>query len=237
MHISNGPKITTAASAILGVAQAIDNPQLFRVEGELTHALPYPFFGNLTLGFAGGVDSDNDTVTSQLSSAQQAAFISYDDDFDDLIGSASLETIVANTSFPYTWAGEAGVWIPDLNQVWLTRTTYLGPSTVYILYLDNNTVVEPKFKAAEGYGSFLPLANPAGGYYFDGMVYMATTGNEELPAALIGINPYTWEATPLVNSYFGLELPAVDDVAVSWTNTSAGLQKHVVSILSWNEAK
>lgn len=232
MKFQQGKKAAAAASVLLGVTHAstgCSNKELFRVEGEYTHLLPFPFSGNLTLGFTDGTDVSNDTVMSSLSVAQDAAFISYDDEFDQLIGSASLNTVVANTSLPYTWAGEAGIWVPDLNQVWMTSTLYGGKSTIYILDLENNTVIEPTFSAADGFGSFLPLANPAGGYYFNGTVYACIVGNEDYPSGVVAIDPRTLEATPVVNSYFGLELPPVDDVVVSYTTTSDGFQRHLVS--------
>ncbi|OAP57935.1 hypothetical protein AYL99_08673 [Fonsecaea erecta] len=222
-------KAATAVSLLVGpstsLAQANEN--LASINPELTYLLPYPFEGNLTQDFIDGTSLGNSTVVSTLKSAQSSPFLSFDQEFEDLIGNATLNTLVANTSFPYTWAGEGGIWVPDLNQVWMTSTLYNGPTSLYVLFLENNTVIKPNFTAAPGYGLHLPLAGPAGGYYFNGTIYMALTGDEREPASLVAINPHSYEATPLVNSYFGLEMNPIDDVVVTYTNTSNGPQKHI----------
>lgn len=223
----------TALTASLLLQPSISTPlaasNVASLDAEYTYLLPLPFVGNLTQDFISGTSLSNQTVASSLSNAQGHPFISFSPEFDKLVGSATLETIVANTSYPFSWAGEGGIWVPDLNQVWLTSTLYGGSTTIYILFLENNTVIEPDFTAIEGYGTNIPLANPAGGYYFDDKVYICLVGDEREPASLVSLDPHTYQVTPIVNSYFGLELPPVDDAVVTYTNTRNGFQEHIVS--------
>lgn len=227
MYMSRFLNVASAISMFLNiqVSNAQSSCRLTSLDGEYAYLLPQPFQGNLTRDFIGGTSVDNQTVIGELSKAQGCAFVSYDKEFEDLIGSGSLNLTVPKGPFP---SGEAGVWLPDLNQVWFVTTLYGGPAGLYILFLENNTVVDAKLTAAPSYGTHIPLANPAGGYYFNGTVYLALVGNENEPASLVAVDPRTYVVTPVVNSYFGLELPPVDDVIVTYTNTSAGLQKHLV---------
>lgn len=233
MRIQATLKAALAACPLLSeqASSAPAQKNITSIPGQYTYLLPQPYEANLTQDFISGTSLNNKTVAYSLSEAQSSPFVSFSQEFEDLIGTASLQTIVACTSFPFTWAGEAGIWVPDLNQVWFTSTLYGGPTSLYVLFLENNTVIKPEFLVAKGYSVRIPLANPAGGYYFDGTVYVCLTGDERESASLIGIDPYTYQVTPIVNSYFGLELPPIDDVVVAYTNTSAGFHKHFVSPL------
>lgn len=224
-------------NAVLGgsllLSASTSSPQsqsnIVSLDGEYTYLLPQPYTANLTQDFISGTSLDNKTVDSSFSRAQSSPFVSFSQEFEGLIGSASLQTIVTDTSFPFTWAGEAGVWVPDHNQVWFTSTLYGGPTSLYVLFLENNTVVRPDLVAAKSHSMHIPLANPTGGYYFNGTVYVCLTGDKREPASLVGIDPYTYQVTPVVNSYFGLELPPIDDVVVTYTKTIGGFQRHFVS--------
>lgn len=224
-------RVVSAASLLLNAQPSAANPncKIAHVEGEYAYLLPLPFEGNLTQDFVGGTSVQNKTVASSLANAQTSPFVSYSKEFDDLLGAASLVAAVPEAPFPFTWAGEAGVWVPDHDQVWFVSTLYGGPTALYILFLNNNTVIKPELRAAGGYGTHIPLANPAGGYYFNGTVYLALVGDEREPSSLVAVDPDTFVVTPLVNSYFGLELPPVDDVVVTYANTSQGVQRHIVS--------
>ncbi|KAK1761623.1 hypothetical protein QBC33DRAFT_624179 [Phialemonium atrogriseum] len=222
-------KVVSAASLLLNAQPSTANPncKIAHVEGEYAYLLPLPFEGNLTQDFVGGTTVQNKTVAYGLANAQTSPFVSYSKEFDDLLGAASLVAAVPEAPFPFTWAGEAGVWVPDHDQVWFVSTLYGGPTALYILFLNNNTVIKPELKATGGYGTHIPLANPAGGYYFNGTVYLALVGDEREPSSLVAVDPDTFVVTPLVNSYFGLELPPVDDVVVTYANTSQGVQRHI----------
>lgn len=229
MQLQKGLSLATSVALALGpvptfASTASPNCTLSVVNNEYTHLLPLPFEGNLTRDFLDGTALENETVATALVNAQKSAFISYHDEFTRLIGSAKLDFIVADAPFPN---GEAGIWVPDLHQVWFVTTLYGGPTKLYILFLENSTVIEPQLMATAGYGTHIPLANPAGGYYFNGTVYLALVGTDQEPASLVAVNPRSYVVRPVVNSYFGLELPPVDDVVVTYTNTSRGIEKHL----------
>ncbi|KAL2824698.1 hypothetical protein BJY01DRAFT_256432 [Aspergillus pseudoustus] len=210
------PQHVLAASLPLSLASP--NPNVVSIPAEYTYLLPAGFQGNLTQDFI-LTEVDNPEISSLFAQAQSAPFVSYSTEFTNLIGSATLEPIVGanDTDFPFSWAGEAGIWLPDLNQVWCTGT-YNRPVSLYIISLDTNTVTQ-----FDG-----PLAGPAGGYYFNGTVYVALTGDAEGAAAVVAIDPHTHKITPVVNSYFGLELPPVDDLVVTYS----GGNQHIVRISS-----
>ncbi|KAL1898010.1 hypothetical protein Sste5346_003868 [Sporothrix stenoceras] len=229
MQLQKGLSFATSVALALGPAPSSASPSrsncnLTVLDSEYTHLLPLPFEGNLTRDFLDGTALENQTVAAVLANAQKSAFVSYDDEFTRLIGSATLDLIVPDAPFPN---GEAGIWVPDLNQVWFVTTLYGGPTKLYILFLENNTVVEPQLTATAGYGTHIPLANPAGGYYFNGTVYLALVGTDQEPASVVSVDPRTYVVRPVVNSYFGLELPPVDDLVVTYTNTSRGVEKHL----------
>lgn len=231
MYLQKAIKAASAAWLLLNapLASGQGGTDIAQVDGEYAYLLPYPFEGNLTQTFVGGTSVENDTVLSSLTRAQASPFISYSEEFNAILSSGSPVLAIPEAPFPFTWAGEAGVWVPDRNEVWCVSTMYGGPTSLYIISLDDNTVTKPELQAADGYGIHLPLAGPAGGYYFDGTVYLALVGNEEEPGSLVAVDPETLIATPVVNSYFGLELPSIDDVVVAYTETSEGFQRHMVS--------
>lgn len=229
MHLQKILNRATSVALALGPsptsASPSKNANLTIVNNEYTHLLPLPFEGNLTRDFLDGTSLENQTVASALANAKKTVFVSYDDEFTRLIGSATLDLIVADAPFPN---GEAGIWVPDLNQVWFVTTLYGGPTKLFILYLENNTVVEPQLTATPGYGTHVPLANPAGGYYFNGTVYLALVGSDQEQSSVVAVDPRTLVVRPVVNSYFGLEMPPVDDLVVTYTKTHQGsFQKHI----------
>lgn len=200
-----------------------------RVPAEYSYLLPLPFSGNLSLDFVGGTSVANEKVADDLSRAAKSPFISYSEEFDDLLGDASLVTAIPEAPFPFTWAGEAGIWVPDRNEVWCVSTLYGGPTSLYVIDLEKNTVSKPDLNPVGGLGTHVPLANPAGGYYFNGTVYVANVGDEREPSSVVAINPETNEVTTVLNSYFGLEFPPVDDLIVAYFNTTQGIRRHIVS--------
>jgi gluconolactonase len=110
-------------------------------------------------------------------------------------------------------AFEAGAWAPDRNEVWFT--TSIGVETsgiVQVLNLANYTVSTPTLRSPQT--SLLPLANPNGGYYFNGTLYLALAGSPTTGGSIVTIDPITLQTEEIVNSYFGLRFPSLDDVVV-----------------------
>lgn len=209
-------QILSAGMAMASLPSALSspNPNVVSIPEVYTHILPAGFQGNLTQGFI-HTHVDDQEIASLFSQGQGAPFISYSSEFTNLIGNATVETVISpnDTDFRFSWAGEAGIWLPDLNQIWCT-STYGPPTFLYSISLENKTVTQVD----------VPLSGPAGGYYFNGTVYVAMTGDKDAPAGLVAIDPHTHRVTPVVNSYFGLELPSVDDVVATYS----GGQTHLV---------
>lgn len=230
MHLPQLGRLGLQVPMILSAAEGGAPKNAASVPAEYSYLLPMPFSGNLSLTFVGGTAVANETVANDLQQAAKSPFVSYSQEFDDLLGSATLSEAVSEAPFPFTWAGEAGIWVPDRNEVWCVSTLYGGPTKLYVIDLKRNTVSQPQLIPVGDYGTHVPLANPAGGYYFNGTVYLACVGDEREPGSLVAVNPETKEVTTIVNSYFGLELPSPDDLVVTWFNTSRGLQKHMVRL-------
>ena len=89
-------------------------------------------------------------------------------------------------------------------------TAFLNPTPGYLSVIDLNTptVFRPNITGAT-------LSNPNGGYYFDGKVYMTTSGDTQTTPAIVAINPKTCHAEEVVNSYFGLPLNGPDDITAA----------------------
>src|ERR1700760_953328 len=76
---------------------------------EYTYLLPDGFKGNSNYTFANGTHTSSNHINSLLESASKAPFISYDQEFLDILGSNPEVKLVAerNNDFAY----EMGVWV------------------------------------------------------------------------------------------------------------------------------
>lgn len=221
--------LPTTVLLLLTASTVAKDSGVLSIAGQDAYYLAPPFTSNITQGFVDGTTTSSATLSSAFADAQKIEFISYDPEFDAIVGRSPHAQRVANITNGD--AAEAGIWIPKLNQIWFSGTLAVGPTSIHILNLSDNSVITPPLKAAPGYENVLPLANPAGGYYFNGQYYLCLTGNERDPAGLVAIDPVTYMVTPVLNSYLGLEFPPLDDVSVAYTNTSNGTQTHIVNPL------
>jgi gluconolactonase len=187
------------------------NGSITSIPYEYTYLLP-SFDGNIFYTFVNGTNTTDDSVNKLFQNATKAPFISYDDEFLELLGDNPQITLVEkrDTDFAY----EAGVWIPEKNTVWFTSAVSDGPPHFEVLNLTDNSVYNVTTKGG-------PFQNPNGGYYFNGSVYFATIrdpGNYTGGVAKVDVN--TLEAGLYVNSYFGLRFDDIDDIA--WTTQANG---------------
>ncbi|KAI7235495.1 calcium-dependent phosphotriesterase [Hortaea werneckii] len=183
-----------------------------RIPYENTYLLPSDFSGNVNQNFVNGTSTSSSSIDSLLQKATVAPFIAYDDTFLDIIGDEPHQKLIDNRTTLFAY--EAGVWIPELNEVWFTSSTYQA-STIpgYITVLDLSTTTLHKLN-----GTSKPIINPNGAYYFDGKVWIATypsSANETYNGGIVSVDPRTLEVEPVVNSYFGLPFNFPDDVV--WT--------------------
>ncbi|KAF2236678.1 hypothetical protein EV356DRAFT_512884 [Viridothelium virens] len=161
------------------------------------------YTSNISLSWISSTHTSDASLNSLLSVATNASFISYSPTFTSLLGPAPQFKLVAacpNQSFAF----EAGLWASDRNEVWFTSssTVYGNQTFVSVLSLQNNTVTTPRFDP--------PLKGVNGGYYFNKTVYFTTFGTD---AGIISIDPHTLSWKTVLNSYYGLQLGFVDDIA------------------------
>ncbi|KAK1486708.1 hypothetical protein CCUS01_15090 [Colletotrichum cuscutae] len=173
---------------------------------ELTCLFPSPFHGNLFHSFVNGTNTSDALTNELLQSATKAPFISYDDEFLALLGQNPAIELIEER--PGNFAGEAGVWISDRNELWYTAWINDGPTHVEILDLKNNSI--------ENLTSSQPLKNPTRGFY-----------HQDWSGGVVSVNPETGHVETVLNSYFGLKFDNIDDVA--WV-TQPGTQNSYMFI-------
>ncbi|KAN0110818.1 calcium-dependent phosphotriesterase [Hyaloscypha variabilis] len=194
------PKISLAVLAATNLAKAALN-DVISIDSQLTYRILPDFEGNVTENFV-DTSTTNTTTSTLFAAARNATFISYCPDFLSLIGpNPSLQLITQrNESF----ANEAGIWVPPLNEVWFTSSTIDDVTTISVLSLSNLSISTPSLSQ--------PIINANGGYYFDSKVYFASDGNAAVPSAIYSVDPVTGETEVLINSYFGLQFNGPNDI-------------------------
>ncbi|KAL8811890.1 MAG: hypothetical protein Q9200_001445 [Gallowayella weberi] len=169
-----------------------------------TYLLPTTYHGNGSTGF---VDTQvpNGPLENLFAAARTAPFVSYSSAFLDILGpNPRLDLVVQRSDL---FATEGGIWVPSRNEIWFTSSGVSGaPVTVSILNLDTNAITSPTLST--------PLIFPAGGYFFNRLIYFATIGNASTPGGIVTIDPDTNQANTIVNTFFGLPFNCVDDIAV-----------------------
>lgn len=137
-----------------------------------------------------------------FAAAQKAPFIVYDPEFAAIIGTNATLKLVAERDSPF--AGEAGVWVPDRNEVWFTSNTQNDSESLMVLNLETFKTYTPQ--------TSIPITNPNGGYYFNGTVYVAGLGTWTEAPCIYAINPANGDTTVVLNTYFGLQFNGPNDV-------------------------
>jgi len=176
---------------------------------EYTYRLPSGFSSNANETFVNSTTTGNDTIDSLLDAASKAPYIAYDDSFYDIIGrNASEPQLVQQRDSAFAY--EAGVWVPERDEVWFTSDVSDGPRVtphVSVLNLSTNAVYPLN-------GTSQPIVDGNGGYYFQGKVYFATyPDNTTYRGGIISVDARTLEVETVLNSYFGLSFNGVDDIA------------------------
>ncbi|KAI6888172.1 calcium-dependent phosphotriesterase [Hortaea werneckii] len=177
-------------SAIIAPTQAVN--QSVRIPHENTYLLPSEFSGNINQSFVNGTTTSNFSINSLLQKANAAPFIAYDDSFLDIIGDKPQPKLIDNRTTLFAY--EAGVWIPELNEVWFTSSTYQAstiPGYITVFDLLANTLHELN-------GTSKPIINP-----------------NERTNSMANVDPRTLEVETVINSYFGLPFNFPDDLV--WT--------------------
>jgi len=200
----------------LVAVRAALNETVVSVPASYGYLLPHNYVGSVANRFVDTSVAGNASITNTLDAARKSPFISYSTEFTNLVGgSNSNVTLLVSQNTSSHFAYEAGVWVPELNQVWFTSAIGHGqPCTeLSVIDLATNQLLNPNITGD-------PVVCPNGGYYFNKKVYLCLLGNETYPSAIVEIDPATGKTQNVVNSYFGLRFNGIDDV--TWANTSSG---------------
>lgn len=196
--------------AILGLASAVvgasHNSSVVSIPHAYTHLLPDGFIGNLNYTFVNGTHvPGNSSINQLLGEASRAPFISFDQEFLDILGE-NPDVKLVEYKKDDKFAFEFGVWVPERHEIWFTSSVEQPNIQLYSLNLHTNKV-NPLA------GLSRPIVNPNGGYYFEGKVYLGTiASNETHRAGVYSIDVKTLEVETVVNSYFGAPFSCVDDL-------------------------
>jgi gluconolactonase len=191
---------TLASLASLNAASAALN-DIVSIDSSLTYLILPAYEGNLTEGFI-DTSTTNASISSLFSRAQNSTFISYDPEFLSLLGPSPTLTLIQQRN--YSFADEAGIWIPDRNEVWFTSATINEATLISVLNLQTNDVYTPNLS--------IPVINPNGGYSFNNKIYFAGDGNATVAPAIYEIDPARGETTIIIDSYFGLPFNGPNDM-------------------------
>lgn len=121
----NKLSIAIAASAVLSVHVLAQNntTSLISLPYDVTYLLPNNFTGNLNSTFVNGTTTSNSTINALLANAKSSTFISYDDEFTSIFGANPQATLIAEDPGSLAYF-EAGVWMPERDEVWLASSLY-----------------------------------------------------------------------------------------------------------------
>lgn len=190
-----------AALACEGATAAVSKNATVSIDSTLTYCLLPEFEGNVTENFV-DTSTTNSTTSALLTAAKKAVFISYDQEFLDIIGpNPSLKLIEQRN---YSFANEAGIWVPDWNEVWFTSSSINHSTSISILKL-NTSEVYPL-------NTSIPIVNANGGYYFNGKVYFVADGNATVAPSVYAVDPQDGTTTVVINNYFGLRFNGPNDM-------------------------
>lgn len=178
---------------------------LVRVQPELNYLLPTPFESELTHSFVNGTTTQDSKTNDLLASARDSPFISFDTEFDSLLGESTSITLIDRRTTHF--AGEAGVWIPERNEVWYTSWINDGPTHIEVLNLADYSI--------RNLTSSQPIRNPNGGFYHNRLMYFTCLRDDSRgwPGGIVSVDPWTGHVEEILNSYFGLKFDSIDDLA------------------------
>ncbi|KAG8719994.1 hypothetical protein FRC08_001430 [Ceratobasidium sp. 394] len=149
-------------------------------------------------------------------------FIAESKAFYDILGpNPSLEVVAQAETKQFH---EAGVYVPDTNEVFFTSNTMATPSstTDYTYPLFGNFSKISLTPDADGKYSWEVLVPPSksfvlpnGGTFYDNKVLMAVQGYKlDVPSSIIAVDPKTHSAQVLLNNFYGRPFNSINDVAV-----------------------
>ncbi|CZT11519.1 uncharacterized protein RCO7_03831 [Rhynchosporium graminicola] len=184
------------------------NATSISIPSEFQYLLPDGYTGNLSQGFINTrlPDNTNSSLQNLFKSAAAAPFVSNSQDFDEIIGTSPDITLLSDRPGA-SWYFECGAWVPERNDGWFTSSVLEGVTDVGVVNLDTGAVSQPAVEST-------PLANPNGGYYFNGSVYFGAIGNfnNSYGSGVFAIDTKTNQTRTVLNTYLGLPFNGVDDI-------------------------
>ncbi|KAF2173964.1 hypothetical protein M409DRAFT_48867 [Zasmidium cellare ATCC 36951] len=216
MRISQAAVLAVASLVYAQNATQASNAShaVVQLPSEWLYLLPQPFNSSIRYSWLNSTTTGNDTINRALEEANQSRFVSYSDEFTQLVGpNPNVSTIQCPQGAPEC-AFEAGVWLPDTDEVWFTYLDFDYP------YNQSITSFSLRNGSAQQVVTDPPIRYPLGGYYFsyDGLVYFTEYNAATSPATIITVDPKTLHVTPILNSYQGIPLAPCDDVVVTRVN-------------------
>ncbi|KAH6671341.1 hypothetical protein B0J14DRAFT_485267 [Halenospora varia] len=183
---------------------------------ELGYLLPTSYNGSINANFI-DTTTRNTSINALLLAARNATFYVYDQEFYSILGPSPATRIITYGT-PDT-SHEAGVWLPDRNEIWFSSWIDLGAHQMSILDLNTYTITPANITYP-----FPGSPNLLGGDYFNGTLFFTEAGskNASLPPAIYSVDPSTGVASIVLNTYYGVHLNTIDDLFWLSPNTSAG---------------
>lgn len=186
---------------------AAQNNSIISIPQSLTYYIPASNFSSvLTYEWANGTTTTNATTNSLLRNAAGSTFISYSNEFLNLIGDSPQISSIYCPNASLNCAFESGVWLPDINEVWFSPPVYGYPNQLEGLYgfnLNSNSSRKVPINQTV-------YAN--GGYLFGPKAWFASNEpNGGVPSSIYSVDTRTLEVEELINSYFGIPFPSVDE--------------------------
>jgi gluconolactonase len=192
---------STLAFTTVAIQAAAASNAIVSIPPELAYLLPPQYSGELQEAFV-NTNTTNKADNNLLAAAQAAPFVSYDPEFLDIIGKTPTLKLLAERKLAF--AGEAGVWDPDRNEVWFTSNSQDSSPGLEVLNLQTGKLRVPT--------TTLPILDPNGGYYFNGTIYITSGGSLADAPCIYAINPATGATSIVLNTYFGLAFNGPNDV-------------------------
>ena len=182
-------------------SQAFTNGQTLQasISSNLSYNFPLGFTSQNNCTFVNSTVTTDATTTNLFQSTNKAALISYSDEFPKLVGPFPKIQLVQRHDTVFDF--EAGVWIPEIRQVWFTSAAQALPVQISILYLDTNIV-----RKLNTIGTL--VVNPSGGYCYNGAVNFGCSGGflETQRCGIAKVDVNNFQAKTVLYSYFGLRI-------------------------------
>lgn len=175
----------------------IHNPKMATMASNMTYLIPKEALDN---------PSSDKLLTSIFSEVNLQEFTSYHPYFKELVGWQPNEYKLVYQNIE-SIVYQAGAWVFDTNDVWLTVTSNDGSvidKPIQVLNLDSKEIRVPNMTQS--------ITNPNGITYFNKLLYITSLGNITDPGGIYSVDPKTGETIAILNSYYGRQFNGINDL-------------------------